>query len=151
MGDRVSTVETASVLDVMVGIANVLESQLVNGVDAIQIEPRMIISPTPPCLDVYPGDPFGEATTFDDGREQLFTIRARVATGDTTGGQELLLELMDHLPGSVIDALRSDRTLDGTVDDSVVEGPSGFIAYPIISGSSSVDLLGCEWRLRAER
>lgn len=140
----------ARLVDVLLGIANVLDSQLANGVDAIQIEPRMILTPTPPSLDVYPGDPFAETITFNGDREQLFTIRARVAAGDQASGQELLLELMDHHSGSVIAALASDRTLDGTVDDSVVEGPSGFDAFPIPS-TSAVELLGCVWRLRAIR
>lgn len=141
----------ASVLDVMIGIANVLDEQLANGDDALQIEPRLLLTATPPCLDVYPGDPFGEQISFDDGREQLFTIRARVSTADSSGGQELLLELMDHRAGSVMAALRSDRTLGGTVDDSVVDGPSGYIAYADASGAATGSLLGCEWRLRALR
>lgn len=142
----------ATVLEVMSALATLLESELAAGVPGIQVDPLLVTSPTPPCIDVYPGDPFGEAITFDNGeevgREQLFTIRARVSAADQEAGQQLLLGLMDRNGGSVVGAIRSDTTLNGNVDDCVVEGPSGYIAYADAAGGAVGSLLGCEWRLR---
>lgn len=138
---------SATILEVMQAVASQLESEI--DVDGLQVDPLLNKNPTPPCLDVYPGDPFGEATTFNGGREQLFTIRARVSTADHEAGQELLLSLMDHGPSSVIAAIAADRTLAGTVDDALVEGPSGYIEWRDTDNAGG--LLGCEWRLRVER
>lgn len=138
----------ATILEVMAAVATQLEVQLGPVVPGIQVERLMIANPTPPTLDIYPGDPFGTDTTFDNGREQIFTIRARVQMADREAGQELLLGLMDRNGTSVIGALRSDPTLGGTVDDSLVEGPSGYTEYVESGGPGR--WMGCEWRLQVE-
>lgn len=137
------------IVDVMRAVATQLEAQLASQYDGIQVGAIAVLNPTPPTLDVFPGDPFGESISFDDGREQLFTIRARISTADLEAGQELLLSLMDRNGTSVIGAMRSDRTIGGSVDDSTIEGPSGYLPYPDVSGANGGSLLGCEWRLRA--
>lgn len=142
----------ATALEVMAALATQLEAQLSAMVPGIQIDRLMIRNPTPPCVDVYPGDPFDEQLTFDNGEngaghEQLFTIRARVQAADNEASQELLLGLMDRGAGSVRAAILADTTLAGTVDEAVVEGPSGYTEYVESGGPGR--WLGCEWRLRA--
>lgn len=136
----------ATVLEVMAAAATQLEAQLSEPVPGIQVEPMLLITPTPPCIDIYPGDPFSEQISFDDGEELLFTVRARVSTADSEAGQQLLLGLMDRNGTGVIGAIRSDTTFCGLVDYALAEGPSGYIAYADSGGAGS--LLGCEWRLR---
>lgn len=134
---------------VMEAIAGRLEAGLDPHLDGIQVDPRMVFNPTPPCLDIYPADPFLVQTAFGPGeREATFVIRARVSTADNEGGQELLLDLLDPAGNlSVIDVLAADSTLGGAVQDSAVPiGPSGFIVYAAEGGGG--DLLGAEWRLQ---
>jgi hypothetical protein len=139
----------SSNLEIMAALATQLETQLALSYPGIQVVPLMEVNPTPPCVDIYPGDPFAEEVTFDSGEELLYTIRARVTTADREAGQELLLGLMDRDGGSVRGAVYTDRTLGGTADSVAVEGPSGYISYPDLSGTGAAgSLLGCEWRLR---
>jgi hypothetical protein len=89
----------------------------------------MNLNPTPPSIDVYPGDPFvddaGAGFTDLDG-SVYFTVRARVSTADSYAGQELLLAFMDSGgPLSVQAALAADDTLNGLASQVVVEGPTG--------------------------
>jgi hypothetical protein len=138
----------STLLDIVTAIASQLDAQLTPAYDDLQVASKAILSPTPPCLDVYPGDPFGEATTFGDGSEYLFTLRARVTTAEMDGAQELLLSLMDRNGTSVRGALESDRTLGGVVDDLAVEGPSAYQQYPAADGASHGSYLGCEWQVK---
>jgi hypothetical protein len=139
----------------MAAIAAQLEQELAPLVDGIQIDPKLVSNPTPPCLDIFP-DPtaFIERTSFGPGGgyEAVYTIRARVVTADQQDGQELLLELLDpHGPLSVWAALETDATFGGAVDDSTVEAVSGFLPYESAGGGGAGytgTLLGCEWRLR---
>jgi hypothetical protein len=144
-----STPATATLNEVMAAIADQLLAQLGPAVDGVQVEPRMLFNPTPPCLDIYPGDPFLLQTAMGvASREAMFVVRARVSTADSEGGQELLLDLLDpRAPTSVLAALDVDRTFAGAVQDSAVaDGPSGYILYTDAGGGGS--LLGCEWRVR---
>jgi hypothetical protein len=150
----VSTPATATLNDVTAAIAAQLVDELAPVVYGIQIEPKLVANPTPPCLDVYPGDPFLERSSFGPrgSTEAIFTVRARVVTADQEDGQGLLLELLDpHGPASIWTALEADATLAGTVDDSAVEAVSGFIPYESAGGAGASytgTLLGAEWRLR---
>jgi hypothetical protein len=140
----------------MVAIAAQLQLELAPAIEGIQIDPKLVSNPTPPCLDVYPGDPFIERTSFGPGGgvEELYTVRARVVTADQQDGQELLLQMLDPRgPLSVWAALEVDATLGGAVDDSSVEAVSGFVPYESAGGAGGYTgtLLGAEWRIRVER
>ena len=123
-------------------------------IDGIQIDPKLVSNPTPPCIDIFP-DPNGflERSTFGPGGgySALFIVRARVTTADQQDGQELLLQLLDPRgPLSLWAALETDATFAGTAEDSTVEEVSGFIPYDAAGGPTAYNgaLLGCEWRLR---
>lgn len=147
-----ATVLTVS--DVMAAIAAQLELELGPEVDGIQVEPKIVASPTPPCVDVFPGDPFVEQATFGPrgGYEAVYVVRARVSTPDQQNGQELLLQFMDpHGPASIWRALETDASFGDVVDDSSVESVSGFQPYESAgsaTASYSGTLLGAEWRVR---
>ena len=118
----------------------------------LQLYPYLNINPTPPSIDVYPGDPFQEWLGFDKTgqreRKLFFTVRARVSTADQEDGQKLLLEFLDP-NGGVEDALATDHTLGGAVSDCgvVEEGVTGIRQY-VTDTPTGQSLLGCEWRVQ---
>jgi hypothetical protein len=118
----------------------------------LQLYPYLNINPTPPSIDVYPGDPFQEWLGFDKHgqreRKLFFTVRARVSTADQEDGQKLLLEFLDP-NGGVEDALATDHTLGGAVSDCgvVEEGVTGIRQY-VTDTPTGQSLLGCEWRVQ---
>ena len=121
----------------------------------VQVTGRRNFNPTPPTLDIWPGDPFRStpdtAGFQETGGDLVFTVRARVNTVDIIGGQDLLLRLMDDEDDiSVAAALMDDQTLNGLASSVYVEGNSGFIEYRGDSGDEG-GLLGCEWRVRVLR
>lgn len=114
----------------------------------LQVDGRLIPSPTPPAIDVYPADPFQLPLAMGRGNNELFfTVRARVSTSDNEAGQDLLLSLMDpQATSSVAQAVLSNRTLGGVVEKvGSVEGPS---QYGLFGDPSGANWLGCTWRVR---
>jgi hypothetical protein len=123
-------------------IAAALEP-LAGEIAGLQVYPFLNTNPTPPSLDVYPGEPFQSGAGFGTGNTQaFFTVRARVSTADQEAGTRLLLRLLDpDDPASVEAAL--DAADAATV---VQEGISGFREY-VEESASNGRLLGCEWRV----
>lgn len=122
------------------------------GGEALQVWPLLIMNPTPPCIDIYPADPFSDQIAYgpDRNRENFFIVRARVDPVDTDSAQQLLLQLMDDQADTcVAAAVRSDRTIGGLVQDVSVQGPTGITVYSP-TGSEGY-LIGCEWRTRIVR
>jgi hypothetical protein len=112
---------------------------LTDAVPELQVTWHPNLSPTPPAMDIYPGDPAQEGLAFDhvSGR-YTFTVRALIGTADFVAGYTTLLRLMDRAgPGSVNEALR----LLGPAWN--VTGPSGLQAYPV----GGRDYLGVQWTL----
>jgi hypothetical protein len=145
-----TTPTVATLNEIAAAIAAQLESELAGVIDGIQIDPQRVFNPTPPCIDIYPGNPFLAQSAFGQ-YEALFAVRARVSMADNQAGQELLLDLLDpRSPMSVRAALRADPTFAGTVDDSGLEDGNldagGFTIYQ--DTAQSEPLLGCEWPLR---
>jgi len=110
-------------------------------IDGLQVHGFLNPNPTPPSIDVYPGDPFQTGAGFGVGSAQVFfTVRARVTTADSEAGQRLLLRLLDtHDPASVEAALEDVATV-------VQEGVTGFREY-LEDTAENGRLLGCEWRV----
>lgn len=113
----------------------------------VQVEPRMIMNPTPPCIDIYPGDPSTDASVAGFGDRsggEIFTVRARVGTADTDAGQDLLLAFMDDEGElSLWDAIEDEPTLNSLASDVEVQSRSGFVAVPDADGGTV--RLGCLW------
>jgi hypothetical protein len=151
----VSTVATASLVEIVNGLADQITDQVAAqdlGGEALQVWPYLVISPTPPCVDIYPADPFSEQTDYGPLRNRDFhlTVRARVKPVDVDASQQMLLQLMDPLAAtSVHAAIISDDTIGGLVQEVSAEGPTGVIVYSPIGGEGY--LVGCEWRTTVKR
>lgn len=119
---------------------------------AIQVEPSMILNPTPPSIDVYPGPQFydlstgGMGATFaamDEGNRM--DVLARVSPNDNIANQEVLVELMDPASDmSLVQALYDDPTLGGLASDVVLESCSGF--QPASRWDGGAVYIGVLWR-----
>ena len=117
-------------------IAAALE-QLKAVVDGLQVYGYRNQNPTPPSLDVYPGDPFQTGAGFGlASRRVFFTVRARVSTADQEA-QLLLLRLLDPEDPASVEAALLDADAVVANDDGHV---SGFRDEPD-------GLLACEWRV----
>lgn len=136
--------------DIQTAIADQIRS-LVDEVDNldVQVEDRMVLNPTPPTIDIWPGDPsvdqsfasFGEPMGAD-----IFTLRGRVSTADSRAGQDLLLALMDDEdPLSLAAALDSDQTLGGLTTSLDITNVTGFVLIPDTSSEGAH--LGCLWAI----
>ena len=53
----------------------------------LQVDGRLVPNPTPPCIDIYPGDPFIERIAFSGEYAGYFTVRVRVSTADQEAGK----------------------------------------------------------------
>lgn len=119
---------------------------------AVQVEPRMVAAPTPPTIDMYPGDSSreGESAAFDDlNGAFLFTVRARVSMNDADAQQDLLLGFMDDVnPLSLALALTDDKTLGGLANTLDCVDPTGYTLYPYGAGET---LLGFQFTCRVLR
>lgn len=124
----------AQISTVLCGTANPL-------IPNLQVDGRIVPQPSPPTIDMYPSDPFTEATGFAKGEKDYFIdVRARVGLADSEGGQDLLLSMMDTQSStSVEQAILSNTSLSGGGRVSVVDGPR-FRPFG--------DLVGCFWTVR---
>lgn len=78
------------------------------------------------------------------GHEQRdFLIQVMVGLATEKGAQQKLDELMSE--NKITEALLSDSTLGGVVDDLNVESDTG---YQVFSRDGQPPVLGCEWRVR---
>lgn len=99
----------------------------------VQVEGRLVASPTPPTVDIYPGDVSRgtDAKAFGTDGEFLFTVRARVNTNDAEENQDHLLGFMDDVSElSVVAALDTDPTLGGLAASMDYRDPTGYVLYP---------------------
>jgi hypothetical protein len=117
-----------------------------------QVEPRLVLSPTPPAIDIYPGDPASDqetesmgATHADINAGYMVNVRARIAPNDHEAGQEVLLVLSDPEDDlCLVQALYDDPTLGGRVADISLVAESGFTVFTDIDPTKVY--LGILWR-----
>lgn len=115
----------------------------------VQVEPRWVTNPTPPCIDIYPADPSTDQDlrAFTDLMgEPLFTVRARVDMADNTAAQDLLLAFMDDQDPLSIAAALEEGDLDGRATSVDVRSRSGYVR--VVEGG---DYLGCLWQVVVTR
>jgi hypothetical protein len=134
----------AQILDAMAEqIRDVTET--ITDVD-VQVEPRWIVNPSPPTIDMFPADPSIDQTLRGFGDElggELITVRARVGMSDSIEIQNLLLAFMDDEdPLSIALALGDDKTLGGYAGSLDVRDRSGYVR--VLEGG---DYLGCLWQV----
>jgi len=134
-----------TVAEMMDALAAQLTTVLGTAVPNLQVENRLHPNPTPPAIDIYPGTPFTETIAMGPTRQYWFTVRARVATPDHEGAQDLLLSMMDDdSPQSVEEALRVVKTYAGARLGDVA-GPTEFGIFVDPEGEGAY--LGCTWRV----
>lgn len=142
----------SSLVEIMTALGEQIEQRLGGSVDPLienlQVVPMLWASPTPPAIDIYPGDPFQEGIAFGRGNNAIFlTVRARVDTPDNEGAQQMLLGLMDpSADESLALAVLSDRHLGGTISDLQVTGPTNYGVFQDAGGNGN--WLGCTWTVQ---
>ena len=140
---------TAENVELLVEMADQIRAALDDVTDiAVQVEPLMVLNPTPPCIDMWPGDIARDQPTaaFNDDGGFNFTIRARVSTADSVAGQALLLAFMDDINAlSVGQALYDDPTLNGLASDLSIVAQTGYELAPDLGGDGA--LLSCRWQI----
>jgi hypothetical protein len=142
VGTPAARAEAMTLAQLQAAIADALRP-LESEIEGLQVYGFLNANPSPPSLDVYPGDPFQTGAGFGVGQSQVyFTIRARVSTADQEGGQRQLLRMLDPQDTASVEAALADVAV------AVPEGVSGFREY-LEEASSDGRLLGCEWRVSA--
>ena len=142
----------AGLVNILDEMADQIRAAVVTVTDVdVQVEPRMVPNPTPPTIDIYPGDSPRDRDTagfaVDDDEGWYITVRARVGTADNFAGQDLLLALMDPTNAlSVGQALYDEPTLNGYATDLDIVAQTGYIAIPDLDGAAT--RLGCQWTVR---
>ena len=142
----------AGLIAIMDEMADQVRAAVVTVTDVdVQVEPRMVPNPTPPTIDIYPGDSPRDRDTagfaVDDDEGWYITVRARVGTADNFAGQDLLLALMDPTNAlSVGQSLYDEPTLNGYASDLDIVSQTGYIVIPDLDGAAT--RLGCQWTVR---
>lgn len=118
----------------------------------LTVEPRMLFAPTAPAIDIYPATPAESDLAFGPAsRTHWWTIRLRVATSDSAGVQDFLLQARNaEGEFSIRAALLEDTTLGGIADNIQLDPayPTGFQLYEDAGGTGGVTrYLGEEWRV----
>lgn len=138
----------------LAAILDELADQIRNVVDTVtdvdvQVEPRMVVTPSPPTIDMYPADPSEDpavAAFGDPVGGETIAVRVRVSAADNEAGQDLLLAFMDDEDDlSIINAIYDDHTLNGLAAAIDVQGRSGYTLFPVPQGDGV--LVGCLFRL----
>lgn len=112
-------------------------------IDGLQESPFLLSNPTPPCAEIAPA-PIEYDKAFARGTD-LIKLIVRVMVGitlDVAAQRRLDQFLATSGPNSIKEALESDGTLGGTVDDVNVTDCSG---YRIFKREGGASLLGAEW------
>lgn len=138
----------ATLFEIMAALADQIRDTLTPVVGDMQVEGYMLANPSPPSIDIYPGDPSGEQIAYDyTSQELLLTVRVRVSSADSLAGQELLLSMIDpRNPNSIGAAIAANKTLDGTVGAVLPLGASGYTRWPDPGGEG--ELLGAQLQVR---
>lgn len=118
-------------------IRNVLE----NADMTVQVEPRMVIVPTPLTVDIYPADVArdSQSAAFNDvNGGYLFIVRSRINTPDFAAAYDVLMQTMDDQDDLCVPlALLDDTTLNGNAQTLDVLDPTGLRAYERVDGTGA--------------
>lgn len=133
-------------------MANQIRTALTGADWDFQVEPRMVLNPTTPSIDIYPADPANDAElgsfadTYANAAEgHMLNVRARVSPTDHEANQEVLLALMDPDDDlCLVQAIYDDPTLGGFAADVNLANESGFVLVPTIDGAGVH--IGVLWR-----
>lgn len=136
----------ASLFDVVTALADQLRDALSSEDLPIQVEPGIIVNPTPVAIDIYTHADLRDDTQAgmgDMSGAYRLTVRARV-TGDVDATQQILWDLMDDTHDLCLAvAIDDDPTLGGLAQEAWVESFGGFEAFG--------DLPGVTWTVHVLR
>lgn len=108
----------------------------------VQVEDDLVVNPTPPTIDMYPGALSRETESAGMGDMQggyLFTVRARVSTADGSAERKLLRRFMDDADDLCIAAaIMDDETLNGYASSVAVRDPTGYTLFPDPGGEGAL-------------
>lgn len=143
----------ASKVAILEEMADQIRTALAGADWDFQVEPKMVLSPTPPSIDMFPGDPATEMEFASMGASAeemaagfMFNVRARIAPTDHEAGQEVLLELSDPASDlSLVQALYDEPTLGGVASDVSLVSESGFTLFTDVDPAKVY--LGVLWRV----
>jgi hypothetical protein len=129
---------TAGLIEIMDALADQVRGVMEDATleFPVQVEGRQIVTPTPPTVDMYPGDSsrFPDSAGFallDDQGGYQITVRVRAATADGFAQQDLLLKFMDDTSTLCIAAaVQDDPTLGGLASSVTAINPTGFFPDP---------------------
>jgi hypothetical protein len=117
-----------------------------HGID-IEVSGRPVLNPTPPAIDIWPGDPSkgNEAAGFGDmAGEDMWTVRLRLAVNDYEANQDLLFNFMDQESDLCVPiALLDEPTLNGYATSLDVRSFSGVVQFVDVNGITTH--IGCQW------
>jgi hypothetical protein len=130
-------------------IANTIRTTLSTTSLPVQVEPRMIFTPTCPSVDIYPApiarDP--EAGGMGDmSGAYVFTVRARFNMEDSDSGQDLALAMMNEADDLCLGlALFEDQDMNGYASSVSVGDPTGFLEFsPYMGVQWQVSVIAAE-------
>lgn len=135
---------TATLPQIMEQMADQIADAFASVTDvSVQVRDRYVGKPTPPTIDIFPGDVARDDQTaaFNDISGGYFlTVRARVATSDDEAQQDLLLAFMDDQDDLCLaTALLDEPTLNGYASSTHLTGVTGFLLDP------GTGLIGVQW------
>lgn len=138
----------AGMRDIACALANQISDGIRdNEVMDVQVEPRMVLTPNPLTIDIYPANVARDPDTASFGDisgAYLFTIRARINTPDFEAAYDTLIALMDDEDDICLAAiLLADTTLSGKAQGLDIRDQSGLIAFQHVNGTDNY--LGCQW------
>jgi hypothetical protein len=141
-----------SLVDIVDQMADQIRSAMATAAWDIQVEPRRLLSPTTPSIDIYRGDPASDsevssfgAAAADINEGRIFNVRLRLAPLDYEAAQDLLLELADpESDFSVVQALYDDATLGGFATDLHLLSETGDTLFTDIDPAKLY--IGVVWR-----
>jgi hypothetical protein len=115
-------------------------------VEGMQISAYLLSSPTPPAIQIYPAETEYDLAMGRGLDRWTLTVQAFFALTSDVGSQVSLDALLAPAgPLSVKQAVESDSTLGGLVDDLSVVSCTGYRVYVRDSGGP---VLGAEWEVQ---
>jgi hypothetical protein len=113
---------------------------LMDEIPGLQVYRRPTNNPTPPAIDIYPGNPFQVGAAFGLRSKKVFwTVRARVSAADEESAYELLYRMLD-----VDDAASVEAAL---VDVAVVGNEGEVSSFTQYVDDVSGEMFGVQWRV----
>lgn len=136
-------------MEILDEMQSTIEAAYASGDLDVQVERRFLLSPSPPSIDIYPGDPARDedSAAFDDvSGAYLFTVRTRIHTAAYDETYDWLLATMDDEDDLCLPLVLLDEpTLNGHASSIDVREATGLRAYEHPSGEGA--LLG--WQFTA--